>query len=314
MNLHRIIAIAHLARLPNLVIIALVLYLQRWCIIVPGLLQHGIEPGWVGYSFIVLGTILIAAGGYLINDYFDTEIDAVNRPAKATCLQLIMPRTLRTAYITITLAGLISIGWACYLSNIFVLWSVYLLAAFILFWYSYQLKKVLFLGNLAVAIASAFTMPAAWLFDLLSLSGYSSIGLATANDYFGISIHVIIYSLFAFLISFAREIIKDIEDMEGDSRYGCRSLPVIYGVQVAKSIIITSFGLIFILLCCWQIDLFSSGRQDIAKYLALAVDLPLVGLSVYVIRMRTKAQSHFAGLMAKMIMVTGILSMLWFLI
>lgn len=313
MNLHHFIVISRLARLPNLIIIAMVLYLQRLCIVMPSLLQPGIEPGWTGYTFIVLGTVLIAAGGYLINDYYDTKIDAVNRPGKAASLQLIMPGTIRTAYITITLAGLISIAWACYISGIFVLWSVYFIAAIILFWYSYRLKKVLFLGNLAIAIASAFTMPAAWLYDLLLLSGHSSIGFSEANVYFGISKRVIIYSLFAFLISFAREIIKDIEDMEGDSRFGCRSVPIFYGIPVAKRIVISNFGLIFILLCSWQINLFGSGYPDIATYLAIAVELPLVWLSVYVLRMHTKAQSHLAGLMAKIIMVTGILSMLWFL-
>ena len=279
----------------------------------PSLLQIEIEPGWTGYTFIVLGTVLIAAGGNLINDYYDTKIDAVNRPGKAASLELIMPGTIRTAYITITLAGLISIAWACYISGIFVLWFVYLIAAIILFWYSYRLKKVLFLGNLAIAIASAFTMPAAWLYDLLSLSGHSSIGFSEANVYFAISKRVIIYSLFAFLISFAREIIKDIEDMEGDSHYGCRSVPIFYGIPVAKRIVILNFGLIFILLCSWQINLFGSGHPHIAIYLTIAVELPLVWLSVYVLRMRTKAQSHLAGLMAKIIMVTGILSMLWFL-
>ena len=313
MNLRRISAIVLHTRLPNLSIIGLVLYLQRWCIVVPGLQQSGIELGWTGYGLIVLGTVLIAAGGYLINDYFDTEIDAVNRPEKAVSLRFILPGTLKTAYLTATLAGLISIVWACYLSGIYILWLVYLLAAVILFWYSYQLKKVLFLGNLAVAIASAFTMPAAWLYDLLSLSGWSSIGFSAANVYFGITKRVIIYSLFAFLISFAREIIKDIEDMEGDSRYGCQSLPVVYGVPVAKKIIITCFALILMVLCFWQIDLFKTGHSDIAVYLAIAVDLPLLWLTTFVFRIRTKAESHKAGLLTKIIMVTGILSMLWFL-
>lgn len=313
MNLHHITAVVRLTRIPNLIIIALVLYLQRWCIVVPGMQQSGIEPGWTGYGFIVLGTVLLAAGGYLINDYFDTEIDALNRPEKAVSLRLIPPGTIRTAYIAATLAGLISIAWACYLSGMFVLWLVYLLAAVILLWYSYQLKKVLFLGNLTVAFASAFTMPAAWLFDLLSVSGWSSIGFTAANVYTGISIRVMIYSLFAFLISVAREIIKDIEDMEGDSLYGCRSLPVVYGVLVAKRIIIACFALILVVLCFWQIDLFKTGHSDIAVYLAIAVDLPLFWLTAFVFRIRTKAESHRGGLMTKIIMVTGILSMLWFI-
>lgn len=314
MILHRIITLTRLTRIPNLVIIALVLYLQRWCIVLPGLQQSGIETGWTGYGFIVLGTVLIAAGGYLVNDFFDTDIDAVNRHGKVVSPLLVSPGSLKTIYIAVTLSGLISIAYACYLSGISILWLVYLLAAVVLFWYSFRLKKALILGNLAVAIASAFTMPAAWLFDLLPLSGWDSIGFSAGNDYSGISVIVTIYCFFAFLISFAREIIKDIEDMEGDSRYGCRSLPVVYGVPVAKGVVVSGFGLTFFLLIWWQISLYSSGRPDIAAYLTIAVDLPLLWLSVYVMRMRSKGQYHNAGLMAKVIMVTGILSMLWFLI
>lgn len=313
MKFHRINAIVRLTRLPNLVIIALVLYLQRWCIVLPGLQKSGIEPGWTGYAFIVLGTVLLAASGYLINDYFDKEIDAVNQPAKAAVLRLMLPVTIRKAYVLVSIAGLVSIALACYLSGTAVLWPVYLFAAAILFWYSFRLKKVLILGNLAVAAASAFTMPAAWLYDLLPLSELDSFGFPTGNVYQGISENVIIYCLFAFLISFSREIIKDIEDIEGDRLYGCRTVPVVYGVPVAKGFALAGFLMIFILLFWWQADLLSTGQPGIAFYLAVALDLPLLWLSVYVIRIRTKRHFHFAGLMAKIIMVTGILSMLGFL-
>jgi 4-hydroxybenzoate polyprenyltransferase len=313
MNLPHISAIIRHFRFPNLIIIALVLYLQRCCIVIPGLQKSGIEMAWTGYTFLVLGTVLLAAGGYLVNDYFDTEIDAVNRPEKIVSLQLYRPGALKMTYIIATLAGLMSVAFATFLSGIYVLWLVYLLAAVILLWYSYRLKKVLILGNLAIALASAFTMPAAWLYDLLTLPVLSSAGPQANIFYTAISVRIIVYSLFAFLISFAREIVKDIEDMKGDSLFGCRSLPIVFGVPLAKSVVITSLGLVFLLLCWWQVDLVSNGHPAIAAYLAFAVDLPMVWLSALIIRMRTKAQSHLAGLMAKVIMVTGILSMLLFL-
>lgn len=313
MSLRYITVLVRLIRLPNLVIIALVLFLQRWCLVLPGMQLSGIEPGWIGYSFIVAGTVLIAAGGYMINDYFDSEIDAVNRPEKITSLRLIPLASIRTLYLLTTLAGLLSIAVAVFLSGMFEAWFIYLLAVVILFWYSYQLKKVLILGNLAIALASSFTMPAAWLFDLHAFGGWSSIRYSEINVYSGISIQITIYSLFAFLISFAREIIKDIEDAEGDSLFGCRSLAVVYGVQAAKYVILASLVLIFILLCFWQAYLISNGRPDIAIYLGITVALPLLWLSVHIFRMRTKIQCHVAGLMAKIIMVTGILSMLFFL-
>ncbi len=301
-------------RLPNLLIIALVLYLQRWCLVIPGIHQPGIEPGWTGYGLLVLGTVLIAAGGYLINDHYDMEIDAVNRPEKAAASRLLHPAALSIAYYAFTLAGLLSAGFACYVSGIFALWFVYLATAALLFWYSSRLKKMLVYGNLVVAMASALAMLFAWLYDMLLMQSLYPFDSSDVNDYKGITTYIIIYSLFAFLISFVREIIKDIEDMEGDKRFGCRSLPVVFGLRAAKKIIITGLGLIFILLCFWQTRLYNSGHMNLAIYLAFAVELPLVWLATYVIRLKTKTQSHFAGQWTRMIMVAGILSMLWFLV
>jgi 4-hydroxybenzoate polyprenyltransferase len=312
--MQRIKAIFRLLRMPNLVIIASVLYLQRFCIVLPFLQLSGIYIAWSGYHLVVFGTVLIAAGGYLINDYFDIEIDEVNKPDKALALHSISLATIKRVYFAVSVAGLASIAMACHISGAYILWFVYLIATLVLLWYSYHLKKVLLLGNIAVAMASAFTLPAAWLFDLMTLPGWSSINFNTGNIYYIMSVRVIIYSLFAFLISFAREVIKDIEDMEGDSRFGCKSLPVVYGVPVAKRIIIACFVSILAVLLLWQIELFKSAYHVIAIYLAIAVDLPLAGLAVYVFRMQTKANSHKAGLITKLIMVTGILSMLLFLL
>jgi 4-hydroxybenzoate polyprenyltransferase len=312
--MQRIKAIFRLLRMPNLVIIASVLYLQRLCIVIPDLQLSGICLTWTGYHLVVLGTVLIAVGGYLINDYFDKEIDGVNRPDKALALHSISLATIKRVYFAVSVAGLASIAMACYISGAYILWFVYLIATLVLLWYSNYLKKVLLLGNIAVAMASAFTLPAAWLFDLMTLPGWSSINFNIGNIYYIMSVRVIIYSLFAFLISFAREVIKDIEDMEGDSRFGCRSLPVVYGVPVAKRIIIACFVSILAILLLWQIELFKSAYHVIAIYIAIAVDLPLAGLAVYVSRIQTKANSHKAGLITKLIMVTGILSMLLFLL
>jgi 4-hydroxybenzoate polyprenyltransferase len=238
----------------------------------------------------------------------------VNRPDKAMASTIIPQAVIWKAYFAVSLAGLASIAMACYITSAYLLWFVYLIASIVLFWYSYSLKKVLILGNIAIALASAFTMPAAWLFDWMALSGWDSTGVGFGNIRYEVSVRVIIYSLFAFLISFAREIIKDIEDMEGDSRFGCRSIPVVYGVKAAKNIIAGCFALILLLLFSWQYELFLNGRPDITLYLAIAVDLPLLWLTAFVFRMRGKAEIHRAGLVTKLIMVTGILSMLLFLI
>jgi 4-hydroxybenzoate polyprenyltransferase len=312
--MQRLKTILRLLRFPNLVIIALVLYLQRFCIVIPELSLEGISLSWTSYNLVVLGTMLIAAGGYLINDYFDEGIDTINNPGKAILLRFVSPRTLLIAYALVTIAGLISIAVACTVSGVYLLWYVYLFAAVVLFWYSYSLKKVLILGNLAVAMASAFTMPTAWLFDRLVLSGGHEIFQELNVVFYDISVRVAIFTLFAFLTSFGREIIKDIEDMEGDSQFGCHSIPVVFGIKAAKNIIAGCFALILLLLFSWQYELLLNRQPGISLYLAIAVDLPLLWLTSFVFRMNGKVEIHRAGLVTKLIMVTGILSMLLFLI
>jgi 4-hydroxybenzoate polyprenyltransferase len=164
---------------------------------------------------LVLATILLAAGGNIINDYFDVKIDSVNKPKKLIIDHFIKRRTALVLHAIFTLSG---IALSLLLNNkIFIISTI---TGILLWIYSYQLKRKPFVGNVLVSLLTAIAvyLPAL-LIDKPSRM-------------------LMVFALFAFFVSLIREIIKDIEDMKGDGLFGCQTLPLLYGMRTTKKIIV----------------------------------------------------------------------------
>ena len=175
-------------------------------------------------TIIIAGFIgaLVNAGGNVINDYFDLEIDKLNRPNRILPANKISKSTALLFYLVLTL---IAIGSSFFLTtnaSLIVLFTI-----FILFFYSYKLKQIPLWGNIAVAFSTAL----AFLFG----------SVVVGNFYCGIT-----PAIFAFLISLMRELVKDIEDIKGDSAIGISTFPIKYGVQKTISLI-SVVGIILII-------------------------------------------------------------------
>jgi len=170
-------------------------------------------------------TVLITASGYLINDYFDYETDVINRKtAKIPKYHNLM------LYYTIVFFGFGMAWWmADYVGNV-SLSIIYLGAILMLYLYSARWKRKVLIGNLVVAGFTAgvplILLVAEW--DFLQLQEE-----AVANEIVAV---LLIFGVFAFLINLTREIIKDIEDMEGDKAAGYRTLPLTYGLTITKRV------------------------------------------------------------------------------
>jgi 4-hydroxybenzoate polyprenyltransferase len=164
--------------------------------------------------FLSLSTVLIAAGGYLINDYYDIKIDYINRPQKVVVGRSISRRSAIGLHTTFNFLG-IAIG--ILLSPWIGL--VNLTSATLLWLYSNYLKRQPLVGNLAIGLLSG---AAILLVSLLYPQNYKLVAL---------------YAFFAAFFSMIREIIKDIEDREGDEKFGCRTLPIVWGVRKTKMLI-----------------------------------------------------------------------------
>jgi len=301
-----------LIRVPNLIIIILTQYLTRFCILQPLLKSQGISLQFSELDFflLVLSTILIAGAGYIINDYFDLKIDNINKTEKIIIGRKI---SIKNSIILYVLMNVIAIGVGFYISqkvgNIkYVL--IFVFIGFILLFYSAKYKNKFLSGNLIVSFLSAFVIIIVWIYEILAL-GKNQISIASQWEI--MKLLVFGYSIFAFLVSLAREIIKDIQDVEGDRTFGCRTIPVVIGMKNSKLIVVGITIFTMLILAYGQYLFYIYENNFICFYFILVQSL-FIYLIYTIIKANEIKDFYFTGNLSKLIMLAGILSMLFLLI
>ena len=304
-------AISRLIRFPNLLIIILTQYLLRYAILDPFLYgDSGAEASSAfEFSLLVLVTLLIASGGYIINDYFDVKIDAVNKPDKLIIDRQVTARGAIALHLGINgVATLLGFYLAWRLQSI-TFGLIFPFIAVLLWLYSASYKRTFLWGNIIVALLSAFVILIVWLFEFFHLRLESDSFGMLIQELGGVTRIVLAYALFAFLVSLLREIIKDMEDWEGDEKFGCRTLPVVFGLHQSKGVVIGLIVLNMVLLGYGMIVLYRLHFMGAFWYFLALVQVPVIYLAVSVLRAKVKSDYHFASTLAKLIMLTGLLSM-----
>jgi len=299
-----------LIRWPNLVIITLSMVFIRWFLILPGL---GVSRGMNMAEFIVLvaSVLFITIGGYIINDYFDMDADRINKPGKnlvGTTFSVALATNLYYLFSALGVIGGLLISWWVYEINYGL---IFLFTAGMLWFYSerYQCQPVL--GNLVVAFLSALSFGLVWLFDFFALKNNAELFSTAQSNFAFVNRLVLIYMGFAFLSSLFREMVKDMEDIEGDKRMGCRTLPVTVGINKAK-LYTTIAGAIMLLFMIWvQYFLYASAFYFAAGFFVI-IDLLLIVI-LYKLRKAGDPDdfSNLSGL-SKLLILLGILSMIMF--
>jgi len=300
-----IAAFLKLVRLPNLLFMALTQVLFQCCIYYP-LYKGNIPPGDL-YRFILLvfASLFIAAAGYVINDYFDINIDEVNKPNRMVVDKLIHRRwaiawhfMLSGAGILLTLLALPFLQkWYLILANI--------LCVVLLWLYSTNFKKSLLTGNIVISLLTAWT---------LLIIFFSKVRLqdAFSTEHTAFFRLAFLYAGFAFIISLIREAIKDMEDMNGDAKYGCRTMPLVWGVNATKVYVAVWLAVLIAMLAMLQVYVLQFKWWLIIAYSIPAVILPLVLLLLRLRKSTTAPQYRKLSTLAKLVMLTGILSMGFF--
>ena len=122
----------------------------------------------------------------------------------------------------------------------------------------------------------------------------------------------IVYAGFAFIISLVREVVKDIEDLEGDTRYNCKTMPILWGVNVSKMFAAVWLVVLIVCIVVLQVYVLQFRWWWIVLYSVLFIVLPLVRIMINLYRANSKADFHKLSNAVKFVMLTGILSMLFF--
>lgn len=296
-----------LIRWPNLVIIFLTQWLFQYCVISPLLRAADLEPklGIPEFLMISLAYMLVAAAGYVINDYFDLGIDTVNKPDKVFITRGISRRGALSAYGLMNIIALL-LSWA--VSRQLGGWApLYCILGCIVLLYGYSafFKKRFLIGNVLVAGISASSMP------VLTLVEGDAAGIFPETLRY-ITIYTIVYTGFAFIISFARELVKDLEDVEGDRRYGGRTMPIVLGARTAHWIVAGSLFSVIGVLAALQPFLWAQGGTSILSlYSICLIILPLAWIGWKTFGARAVQDYHRLSTGIKLVMLTGILSMLF---
>jgi 4-hydroxybenzoate polyprenyltransferase len=286
---------------------ALTMLLVKWCLIDTLLGFGGVVPAFsnLGFALLVVSTLLVAAGGYVVNDYLDTDIDAVNKSDKVIVGNTISKKATWNIYVTLSLLGLLAAALPAWeIGNVnYVLIQV--VSGGLLWFYSYSYKRQILIGNLVVSGLSAIIVLLPFYYEAMAEDKlYNTISV---NFFF-----VKAYFTFAFLTTFSREIIKDLEDMEGDRSANCRTFPIVAGVVPAK--IMAIFFTVTVMAAVGYLQYSQYEAQDYISmiYFLVAVQLPSLWLVIKTARAKEKHDFHFASTLSKVVMVGGILSMLVF--
>jgi len=281
-------------------------------VVVPLLKTSEFTPSLHTWQFllIVLSTVLIAAGGYVINDFFDKDIDAANGIGKVHDFS---GWTMKTLYFVFSIIG-IAIGlYLTYALKLRQFALTYLLTAALLYFYSASYKRLPLVGNFVVAFLTAVAVFLPAFADYELQYAFRDIKLPVINNkMYNLRLIIAIaaaYAFFAFLISLVREIIKDMEDIEGDREFGCNTLPIVAGINNTKLIAIGLLLLIVGLILFIQIKQAWWESLPVFGYTILFVQLPLLILSVKLFLSAEKKHFKVASMIAKVVMVGGILSL-----
>jgi 4-hydroxybenzoate polyprenyltransferase len=254
---------------------------------------------------------MIAAAGYIINDYFDINIDKVNKPQRLVIGKGIKRRVAIGAHTVINFIAIVIALYVSYSIGSLRLALIHFICAGGLWFYSTTFKRQFFIGNFVIALFTALVPLIAVIYDLLPIYR-KYIPIEEHLSFRSVWEYVIALSFFAFTLTLLREIIKDIEDVDGDKEYGCQTLPIVLGIKTSKYIAIFIALATMICLGFIQQQFLKIDDMNSFIYFSVALQLPLLFLIFRIFTAKEKKQFHFAGNLSKFIMLMGICYLLLF--
>ncbi|GGG98222.1 prenyltransferase [Polaribacter pacificus] len=299
-----------LVRYPNLLMVLATLILTKYALVYSYLPVSVLSD----FDFVLLSIsiLCITAGGYIINDVYDVQTDGINKPHKQLVGKSIHLETAKKTYAILTIIG---VALGLYLSISKELYSYSLLFIGIslsLYIYAVFLKRTPLFGNILVALCVSFIILTLLLFErpnelpnniiMVFQQLFTSIGISTAG---------LFYIIFSFLSTLIREIVKDIEDINGDHAQKMRTLPLVIGKQRANRVAV------FFTVCLLVFIIFVMKMELVdypyfLGYTLLVVFAPLLYFLYKLAIAKSTAHYHSLSSLLKLVMVLGIASMLFF--
>lgn len=310
-------AFLRLIRYPNLIFIAVTQLLFYFCILSPSAHPHVFYPDEFNlFLLLVASSVCIAAGGYVINDYFDLSIDQINKPNRVVVEKLIHRRWAIIWHWLFSTAGVVMGFYISFVTRNWLIGFSNVLCVLMLWVYSTTFKKKLLIGNIIISFLTAWVVLVVFFFadyfPQILLPGWEMPAAMNVQTHRSVMRLAFLYGGFAFIISLIREVIKDLEDMEGDARYGGKTMPIVWGVPVAKVftgtwLMVLTGALLVILFYALYLNWWWS-----IVYCSFFIIVPLIWITRKLYRAVVPADYHYLSGAVKFVMLAGILSMIFF--
>lgn len=303
-----------LVRWPNLLIVALTQWVAWWTVIAPMGGSVRVLSPW-NFALLCMSTVLIAAAGYIINDYFDIRIDVINKPDKVILERLIPRRAaIKVHWLFNGLAMLMAAAVAVPAGH--PEWLMLQLLCIGLLWrYSTTWKRQFMIGNVIVALMTALTIVALIMYEPLVW------GLRTLPPIYPVGAKLIwrinplyvliVFAGFAFVLTWMREIVKDMEDYKGDDAEGCMTMPIRWGLLRSTRFVqlLSGLAVAWLIYCAVRIALLDYLDIDVVYFIGILLVPALLIWMARLPRKATSAHYHAASRQLKAIMVLGILAL-----
>jgi 4-hydroxybenzoate polyprenyltransferase len=311
------VAFLRLIRWPNLVFIALTQWLFYFSVVASMQVEKtsfgSALSGHLLFYLLMIASVMIAAGGYIINDYFDLHIDAVNKPAKVVVDRVVKRRWAIVWHLVFSFIGILLSLLISYKTGKWIIVIANIICVLLLWFYSTTFKKKLLSGNIIIAALTAWVIVVVYFFAGAGMINYNG----WHEGVYAFNIRklykfTMLYAGFAFIISLIREVVKDLEDMYGDAKYNCKTMPIVWGVPATKVFVAVWIVVCIGLLAIVQLYAWQSGWWFTAIYSILLIILPLLLILKDLYKAVIPADYHRLSSFIKLVMMTGILSMLFF--
>ena len=303
-----------LIRVKNLLMIVVTQFVVRYGLLYAMLMNDykvldvnlSLQLPFVIFLCLVLATVFICASGYIINDYFDVNTDMINKPDKVVIGKHINRRFAMLMHWLFNIVGVILGGIASVYIGHWNFTILFVLIAMMLWLYSVSFSKQAFVGNIVVALLVAMVPLIIAIFELIPLNNMYYYVLKNVFLSFEILLFWSLgYALFAFLLTLIREIVKDIEDLQGDVAYGRTTVPITLGIPAAKfivsSLIVITVGALLFVFVAYLFELLTG------LYLLFGIILPLCVALILFIRAQESKQYYWVSQILKLIMLLGLI-------
>ena len=301
-----------LLRVGNLTFVAILLYVMEKWVATPllQLEQFGeLMPWWI-LTLLIVSVIGIAAGGYVINDYFDVKIDRINRPDNLVVTRIISRDTAMLLFYGLTAVGVIAGTVVAWWAHSWTLLFTYVVIPGLLWFYSASYKRMFLVGNLVVAFASAIVPLLVAIANADYLHHLYQNALAYSPIVGELYVWTGGFAIFAFLLTWVREIVKDIEDIEGDREMECRTLPIVWGDKVAKiiaTLLLMAIAILIVYMLFAVLPFSHEWKSLPTRYVVFGLIVPILCSIVLLWAANNRTEYHRVQTIIKFAMFMGML-------